>query len=85
MNNVVFVQVINLCNYHVNIYFLQEAHRLHATLNPLLLGNSIARLLPVISMLPPLKSAVLIVMDSFLREEMMRAVKPALVWKEISA
>ena len=66
------------------MYFLQEVHRLHATLNPLLLGNSIARLLPVISMLPPLKSAVLIVMDSFLRE-MMRVVKPALVWKEISA
>ena len=56
--------------------------RSHATLNPLLLGNSIACLLPIVSKLPPLKSAVLIIMDSFLREEVMKLVKPALVWKD---
>ena len=61
---------------------MQEVHRPHATLNLLLVGNSIACLLPIILMLPPLKSAVLIVMDFFLMEEMVNLVKPALVWKE---
>ena len=66
------------------VYFLfpQEMHRSHATLNPPLLGDSIACLLPIISKLPPLKSAVLREMDISLREEAMNFVKPALVWKE---
>ena len=60
-------------------------HKSHATLNPLLLGNLIASLLPIISKLPPLKTAVLRVMDISLKEEAVRLVKPALVWREIIA
>ena len=61
---------------------LQEMHRSHATLNPLLLENSIASLLLITSKQPPLKNAVLSAMDIFIRKEP-ESVRPALVWKGI--
>ena len=61
---------------------LQEVHRSHATLYPLLLENSIASPLQT-SKWSRLKSAVLREMDTFLREEGLNLVKPALVCKKL--